>query len=133
MLPYPKELRARVVAAVEQGDFSIPEVAELFQVGKTFVKKMLRRARQGAELAPRQGGGPEPIFTAARRATLRAAVAAHPDATLAELQQVMADQHDLMPSLPTLCRVLQELNLPRKKKASSPVRAIKRRAASSVK
>ena len=116
MLPYPKELRARVVAAAEQGDFSIPEVVELFQVGKTFVKKMLRRARQGEALAPRHGGRPEPIFTAARRATLRAAVAAHPDATLAQLQPVMADQHDLTPSLPTLCRVLQELNLPRKKK-----------------
>ena len=29
-----------MVAAVEQGEFSIPEIASLFSVGKTFIKKM---------------------------------------------------------------------------------------------
>jgi transposase len=56
MVPYPKELRTRVVAAVEQGDFPIAEIATLFGVGMTFVKKMLRRHRAGEDLAPRHGG-----------------------------------------------------------------------------
>ena len=37
----------RVVAAVEQGEDAIPEIARLFNVGKAFVKKMLRRHRAG--------------------------------------------------------------------------------------
>jgi transposase len=44
MVPYPKELRTRVVAAVVQGDLPIAEVASVFSVGLTFVKKMLRLA-----------------------------------------------------------------------------------------
>jgi transposase len=52
MKPYPQELRVRVVAAAEQGELSIPEVASLFNVGITFVKKMLRLHRNGDDLAP---------------------------------------------------------------------------------
>ena len=60
MVPYPKELRTRVVAAVEQGDFTIADIATLFGVGMTFVKKMLRLQRAGEDLSPRHGGGPAP-------------------------------------------------------------------------
>jgi transposase len=60
MAPYPKELRVRVVAAVEEGGLSIPEAARIFQVGMTFIKKMLRLHRAGEPLAPRHGGGPVP-------------------------------------------------------------------------
>jgi transposase len=35
MKPYPQELRVRVVAAVEQGELSIPEVVNLFNVSST--------------------------------------------------------------------------------------------------
>jgi transposase-like protein len=51
MVPYPKELRTRVVAAVKQGEFTIAEIATLFGVGTTFVKKMLRLHRAGEDLA----------------------------------------------------------------------------------
>ena len=57
----PKELRTRVVAAVEQGDLPIVEIATLFGVGMTFVKKMLPtascRGRPGP--AARWGSRPE--------------------------------------------------------------------------
>ena len=56
MIAYPKELRVRVVSAAEQGEHSIPEVASLFSVGITFVKKMLRLHRAGDDLEPRHGG-----------------------------------------------------------------------------
>src|ERR1700704_4246730 len=73
MGPYPKELRTRVVAAVEQGDLPIAEIATLFGVGMTFIKKMLRLHRAGADLAPRHGGGPEPKLQDRERALLCAA------------------------------------------------------------
>ena len=45
-----------MVAAVEEGRFSIPEIARLFQVGVTFIKKMLTLHRAGEPLDPRHGG-----------------------------------------------------------------------------
>jgi transposase len=116
MLPYPKELRARVVAAVEQGEFTIAEIAELFGVGPTFVKKMLRLHRAGDDLKPRQGGGPEALLRKKELALLRQEVKQHPDATLEELQQVLADKRQVTASLSTICRALQQLDLPRKKR-----------------
>jgi transposase len=63
MLAYPKELRIRVVNAVENGDGTLAEISTLFGVGLTFVKKMLRLHRAGEDLAPRHGGGRSPGCT----------------------------------------------------------------------
>jgi len=133
MAPYPKELRVRVVAAVEEGSFSIPEIARIFQVGVTFIKKMLKLHRAGDPLDPRHGGGPVPLLQEKEAALLRQEISARPDATLEELQQVLADKGQAPVSLSTISRSLQGLELPRKKKASSPVSATKRPAKSSGK
>ena len=116
MAPYPTELRTRVVAAVEQGDMTIGEVAGVFNVGVTFVKKMLRRHRAGEDLAPRQGGGSAPKLTAPDRALLRDTVARAPDVTLAECQAMLQAHGRKQVSVPTICRALSQLELPRKKK-----------------
>ena len=117
MGPYPKALRTRVVAAVEQGDMTIGEVAEVFSVGMTFGKKMLRLQRAGEDLAPRQGGGSTPKLTDTDRALLGEAVAQQADVTLAECQAVLAAQGGGRVSVLTICRALQQLQLPRKKKS----------------
>lgn len=119
MRPYPKELRERVVAAVEAGEHSIPEIANLFGVGITFVKKMLRLHRAGEDLEPRHGGGPEPSLKEAERKLLRASVAKQPDVSLDELRQMLVEKRKISVSQSTVSRVLQELNLPRKKRAFS--------------
>ena len=116
MKPYPKELRERVVAAVEQTVHSIAEIADIFGVGISFVKKMLKLHRDGESLEPRRGGGATPLLNETQLAMLRAAVETRPDATLEELQGFIAAEYELTVSLPTLCRALQKLNLPRKKK-----------------
>jgi transposase len=117
MVPYPKELRTRVVAAVEQGEMTIGEVARVFSVGVTFVKKMLRLQRAGEDLAPRHSGGSAPKLTEADRAVLWEAVAEQADVTLAECQALLAAQGRGRVSIPTICRALQQLQLPRKKKS----------------
>jgi transposase len=117
MVPYPKELRTRVVAAAERGDMTLGEVAQIFSVGVTFVKKMLRLHRAGEDLAPRQGGGAVPKLTAADRRLLQDTVAVDPDVTLAECQTVLCEQGRRRVSVSTVCRVLQQLELPRKKKS----------------
>lgn len=119
MRAYPIELRSRVVAAVEHGELTIAEIAQVFSVGLTFVTKMLRLQRAGEDLTPRHGGGPIPLLQEAERAILRAAVAQQPDVTLAELQALLGAQ-GCRASVPTICRALQELDLPRKKKVSAP-------------
>ena len=117
---YPKELRERVVRAVEQGEHMRAEIADLFNVSITFIKKMLRWQRAGQDLAPRQGGGPALLLQGPERAWLCAAVGACPDATLAELQTALAEKRDVTASRATLCRALQQLALPRKKKPPLP-------------
>lgn len=125
MRPYPKELRIRVVAAVEQGEHSISEIASLFGVGMTFVKKMLRLHRAGDDLEPRHGGGPEPSLKEPERDLLREQIADQPDASLEELQKVLTEKRQVSVSLATISRVLQEIGLPRKKRAFSPRNAMR--------
>ena len=117
MRAYPTELRSRVVAAVEQEELTIAEIASVFSVGLTFIKKMLRWHRAGEDLTPRHGGGPTPLLQEPERELLRAAVAKQPDVTLAELQGLLVAQGSRAVSVPTICRALQELQLPRKKKS----------------
>src|ERR1700739_2646093 len=107
MSPYPTALRARVVAAVEEGGLSIPEAARLFQVGLTFIKKMLRWHRAGESLEPRHGGGPVPLLQEKETPLLRQELKARPDATLEELQQALAAQCHVTASLATISRGLQ--------------------------
>lgn len=131
MRPYPKELRVRVVAAVEQGEHSISEIASLFGVGSTFVKKMLRLQRSGDDLEPRHGGGSAPALQAAERTLLREQIAAQPDASLAELQQALATKRQVWVSQATVSRALQALGLPRKKRVFLRKSAMQNAAASS--
>lgn len=53
MNPSPKELRIRVVAAVDAGDYSIPQVAQIFNASPFFIKKMLRLSRLGTVAVPK--------------------------------------------------------------------------------
>jgi transposase len=117
MTPYPTELRVRVVAAVEEGGLSIPEAARIFQVGLTFIKKMLRLHRAGESLEPRHGGGPVPLLQEQERILLRQELKTRPDATLEELQHVLTAKCRTTASLSTISRGLHALNLPRKKKS----------------
>ena len=117
MLAYPKELRVRVVNAVEQGEGTIVEISRLFGVGPTFVKKMLRLHRAGEDLAPRHGGGPPTRLHEPELALLRQVVHEQPDVTLEELQRTLAEDGQVSASRATLCRALQRLGLPRKKKS----------------
>ena len=117
MAPYPTGLRVRVVAAVEEGGMSIPEAARIFQVGLTFIKKMLKLPRAGEALAPRHGGGPVPLLQEKETTLLQQELKARPDATLEELQQVLAATCHATASLSTISRSLRGLTLPRKKKS----------------
>ena len=109
MRAYPTELRSRVVAAVAQDELTIAEIARVFSVGLTFVKKMLRLHRAGEALTPRHGGGPIPLLQEAERELLRAAVAQQADVTLAELQALLEAQ-GTQARVPTLCQEMESVS-----------------------
>jgi len=129
MKPYSEDLRCLVVNAYEMGEGTIAEVADQFGVKTAFVKKILRLHRAGESLKPKHGGGSKPTLRDEDRDWLRAAVEARPDATLRELKEFLAAECGVKISEPTLCRELQKLKLPRKKRTSSPANETRRNAA----
>ena len=86
MKPYSLDLRERVVAAYEQGKGTIKQVAQMFSVGETFVKKMLRQKRETNNLSPQpQRSGAKRRLQATDRRWLEKTIARAPDATITEL------------------------------------------------
>ena len=132
MKAYSEDLRCLVVNAYESGEGTLSEVAEQFGVGTAFVKKMLRRHRAGESLKPRHGGGGQPLLKDEHREWLRVAVETRPDASLKELKDFLAIECRISVSEPTLCRELQKLDLPRKKRVSLRANEIKASAVRSA-
>jgi transposase len=121
MQAYSLDLRQRVVNAYEQGDDSIAAIAERFSVSIGFVKKMLSVSRTTGELAPRgHGGGRRASLTARQHQLLGRKVRAQNDISLAELQAILEEQEGVSVHVSTICRALQRLNLPHKKRALPP-------------
>jgi transposase len=126
MKAYSIDLGQRVVGAYEQGEGTIAELAELFRVSTFFIVKMLGVHRRGESLEPKpHGGGAPGALNEDQREMLRAAVSERSDATLKELQKVLATKGRLKVSEATICRELQKLNLGRKKRVSLPLNATK--------
>jgi transposase len=119
MRPYSQDLRERVIAAVEGADATQPEIADTFGVSLSFVEKLWRRWRwTGSCAALPPGGGRERVLGKEER-RVRAEVARHPDVTLQELGERVAQAGGASASPSMMCRELQRLQLPRKKRRST--------------
>jgi transposase len=118
MKAYSLDLRQRVVAAYEHSKGSLAEVAEQFNVGQTFVKKMLRQKRERGSVAPlAHGGGRQPSLTDKEHRLLRQKVKEQPDVSLSELQEHLESRAQVKVSRPTIHRSLRDSGLTRKKRA----------------
>lgn len=117
MKAYYLDLRQRVVAAYEKGKSSRAEVAEQFNVGQAFVKKMLRQKREQGSVAPlAHGGGRQASLSEKEHRLLRQKVKEQPDIPLAELQEHLATKAGVTVSIPTIHRSLRASDLSHKKK-----------------
>ena len=126
------DLRERVAAACDEGSRSQPEVAEDFGVSLSFVTKLLaRRNRTGSVTAKPHAGGFASAVDAGAEAELRTLVREQPDATLPELADALARRRGVRRSAPVICRALQRLGLPRKKRRPTPPSGTPRGSAAS--
>lgn len=83
MSGYPIGLRERVVRALESGEYTYEEVAELFGVGRASVSRWGRLRRETGSVEPRPRGGGN--FSQVCLKTVRELVEKQPDRTSYEL------------------------------------------------
>ncbi len=116
MTPYSQDLRDRIIEALEAYLETRQEIADTYGVSRSYVQKVWRRWRDTRNRAalPRGGGRVRTLATHAER--IRAEVEQQPDVTLAELCERIAQGDGPHASSSMMCRELQRLNLPRKKK-----------------
>ena len=125
--PYSLDLRQKILQAHERGMGSQREIAEFFGVSLSFVEKLLQRVRHtGNAAAKKQGRGPSTRLNDTAQAHVRLLVERQPDITLAELADQIDHLTGVRVSRATLCRLLQRLRMPLKKRPSMHVREIPR-------
>ena len=120
MIPYSNDLRQKIIRFFENHpDYTQQEIAEEFGVSRSFLETLLQRWRATGSAAALPRGGGHKSRLREHDQTLRELVAAQPDATLSELRERLASATHLLVSPAALCRALQRLHLPRKKRLSS--------------
>ena len=116
MKAYSVEFRKRIVIAHLVEKMSIRKVAAIFAVSKSLVQKLVNQQRTEGNLQPKQTGKPQFSYLTNAAPEIKALVAEHPDATLAELCELFAVKTGNWVSQSAMCRYLQKLGLNRKKK-----------------
>ena len=113
MTPYSQDLRRRVLDTIQRGDGSVRQIARRFLVSVSFVTRLLQLHRTTGSVEPRPHGGGNPaVLGPEDLERLLELIRQQPDATLEECRQRLG----LSCSLMTICRALDKLGLPRKKK-----------------
>jgi len=115
--PYSKDLRSRIVAAVEAG-VSRNATARQFAVSVSCVVKLMQRFRRTGTIAP-AARGKRPYALAEHEAVVRKLVAIQPDLTLDELTQELADR-GIRVGRSSVNRFLQRCDLTLKKSRFTP-------------
>jgi transposase len=110
--PYSQDLRDRILAAYDRG-MKTQQIAEVFAVSRSWARRVKQRRRETGETSHRPMGGPG--VTKVDRTRLVELVTAHPDATLAELRELLGVEC----ALSTISEALKVLGLSFKKKRST--------------
>jgi len=117
MKAYSLDLRQRILAAVDARQSTRPELAKLFSVSASWIRRLVQRRRETGSIEPMvHHGGPKPKLNEDHLNRLSELVREKPDATLEELRGRLGAPVSVM----TLCRALKRLRLPLKKSRSTP-------------
>jgi transposase len=118
---YSKDLRVRVLDAVDQGT-PRRQAAGLFGVSLSTLKRWLRRRRDGEDLAPRPSPGRTPriLATTDQKRALWAQLEANDDATLERHCELWEERHGARVSVATMSRAVRKLGWTYKKSRWRP-------------
>lgn len=110
MNAYSKDLRTRVLAAVDRGT-AYAEVSRLFGVSLATIGRYARRMRETGEVAPRPSPGRTPRIcnTAEERGALWAQLEANPQATLERHRELWEERGGARVSAATMSRAVRRL------------------------
>jgi transposase len=127
MKPYSKDLRMKVLAAVDRGT-PREEVAEVFGVSVASIKRWLKRRRETGEVEPKPNPGPPPAKKGSSlEQALPSQLHTNPDFTLEEHRELFEETYGISVSTSSVSRAFERLGLPLKKRHSSPQSARSRR------
>lgn len=117
MKPYSKDLRLRVLAAVDRGT-PREEVARVFGVSTPTIRRYLKLRRETGDVDARPVPGPQARKGAALEAALPAQARANPDLTLEEHCGLFEEAEGVRVSTSSMSRAFGRLGLPLKKSPS---------------
>jgi transposase len=109
------DLRCRIVHACQTGEWTQPEIADVFEVHLNTVEKLWRRWRTTGSMAAKPHAGGVPAHLAGLQPELRQLVAECSDHRLEDLVALIRKRYRVTTSVPVLSRTLKALGLPRKK------------------
>ena len=119
MKPYSKDLRLKVLEAVDRG-MPRREVAEVFGISVPTIKRWLKRRRETGQVDPKPNPGPPATKGAALEEALPAQLRSNPDFTLEEHQHLFEEtHHGISVSTASISRAFKRLGLPLKKRHST--------------
>ncbi|PSR12212.1 IS630 family transposase, partial [filamentous cyanobacterium CCP3] len=117
MKAYSLDFREKIIDVYFTEHVSVRKLAKRFGVSKSFVETLLKRLRETGDILPKpHGGGPQPKLNAEQLKLVKALVDADNDATLDELRDRLAAETSILMSRSSMGRIVQKLELTRKKK-----------------
>lgn len=111
---YSLDLRERALRALDAG-LAAGEIERTFGITTRTLRRWRQRRASGQSLAPGQSPGRPPVIPPHQHAALRAQVAAHPDATLAEHCQRWQTAQQVSVSVAAMARTLTKVGITLKK------------------
>ena len=114
MRPYSRDLRLRVLAAIDRG-MPREEVVRVFGVSAPTIRRYLRLRRETGGVEAKPVPGPPARKGAALGEALPSQARANPDLTLAEHCELFEEQSGVRVSTATMSRTSRRLGLPLKK------------------
>lgn len=114
MKQYSADFRDRLLRALDAG-LSQAEATRTFGVPTRTLRRWRQERRETGRSGPRSRSGRTRAIPPVQEPALRAQVAQHPDATLAEHGAIWTQTHGVHLSTATMCRAIARVRLPLKK------------------
>jgi transposase len=116
MKAYSLDLRQKILDVYNEGNISQRQLAKLFHVSLSFIQKILKQYRKTGNIAPQVRSQQTPTkLNSSQLNVLENIVLKNHDATLEELRLMLAEETGVFIGRSTVDRMIERLNLPRKK------------------